>query len=110
MSLKLKLILWAIGFLGVFGALTYGLYRFGDWCADAREASVRLEWADEKQQLTQARDDARKEAADRRDKAEGEKQENTQHGENVIEKARNIDPDWGGTHMPAELYQSARQN
>lgn len=91
-------------------AIGYEVVALIGWAADGREKEVRLEWAQEKLDLVAARQAAEQQAAELRRQAEGEKQENTQHGENVIEQSRNIDRDWSAVRIPAGLYQSARQN
>jgi hypothetical protein len=104
--MKLKILVALL----VLGAIGYEVVALIGWAADSREAEVRREWAQEKLDLVAARQAAEQEAAELRRQAEDKKQENTQHGENVIEQSRNIDPDWSATRIPIELYQSARQN
>ena len=110
MSLKLKVFLALALIGGALGGTAWGLVQFWDAAGDAREAVVRNEWKQEKLDLIAARQQAERDAAEARKNAESKKQENEQRGEQVIEKSRNVDPDWSNTPMPAELYESARKN
>jgi hypothetical protein len=100
----------ALGILLALAGVLHGVWLLYDAGGDAREDSVRLEWAREKLELTAARDQAIREAADARKAAESIKQDNSQRGENVIEQTRNLDPDWSSTKLPAGLYDTLRQN
>jgi hypothetical protein len=110
MSLKAKIILFIVLTGGVLGGITWGLLAFWDAAGDARENSVWLEWAEEKESLIQQRDAAQREAAENRKAAEAKKQENTESGENVIEQTRNIDADWSNTHLPSGMFRTLREN
>lgn len=110
MSFKVKVFLAIALIGGALGGIAWGLVQFWDAAGDAREATVRQEWSQEREALVAAKQKAEKDAADARKQAEEKKQENTQRGEQVIEQAKTIDPDWSATRIPAELYKSAREN
>lgn len=110
MSLKVKIFLALALIGGALGGIAWGLVQFWDAAGDAREAVVRNEWKQEKLDLISAKEAAEKEAAERRKEAEETKGKNTERGENVILKTRNIDPDWSSAKLPPGLFETLRQN